>query len=295
MDSNRCSSLPIVIPLLAVLPLTARGGVPVELGSASGRALCKIGAVTSASQEYETEPDGGTAECMLSSGDRMATSVSTTVFGPTVGDAAVVGERTESATELQVNARSEFDFSVLLMPIGEPQETPFVPLIASIPYTQAVLIEGELRGGCSTDILIEQQTQAGRRFGFDEFRSTRSDGVVEAGTVLARIDFDPGYFGHMRITAICGGVSNPPEGPVAIEAQAQVAQSEPLLRFDQERLDEELGADSFPLDAAYQIVYVPAPEPGTALAAAAAFAALAVLHRRARGKKRPDPSLVKMP
>ena len=287
-----CRRMLIGILVLGMLPQTALADfVPFEIGVGSGRALCSFGQVSTTSDEYENQAADSTAECTRGLVDPLATAVASTVFEPSLADAALTGLRGASGSELNVNARAELDYSIVLIPIGEPQNPPFVPVLAAVPYVLAASVEGELRGGCTTNILIEQTGFGGRIFGFDEARSTRFDGVAETGSLEASLDMDPSFLGELQITAICGGFSNPPEGAVDIEAQAQVGQMppfEPIVRFDQERLDEELGEQSFPLEEAYQIVYIPMPEPRGALGAAVALAAVTFLRRCPRAGDAPS-------
>ena len=267
----------VLILLAPAADAAAQGFEPYEAGAGSGRALCRVGGtVGTITDEFEDEPESGTAECMTGFGGTTTQAVSAITFLPAIADAVALAERTGLEAALQVNARGDFDFVAFLLPIGEPTDPPFgVPIQASIGYSLASLIEGNLTGGCTARITVSQRIGGLLFFDSAEFMTTRVDGVPETGQLDVNLDADPDFPIDVSIEAVCGGTSDPLDGDVTLETHAQVGQ----LTFDAG-----LPLEPIPImtsgDEQFRIIYF-APEPGAAETAAACVAALAWLRRSA--------------
>jgi hypothetical protein len=262
-----------------------------EVGLGSGRVSCREGGtVGTTSDEFEMAAEDATAACMRPFGPTEA--IVSTTFLPAIADAVVVSSRGESPLAIQATARSTLDFVVAVLPVSDSPPPVFldVPLTARFRYSLAGLLQGEVRGGCSALVQIFQDLPAGRVSDSAFVELTRFDGVPQQGILEVGIDVDRGgALAFVEAELTCGGTSDPLDGPIVLEAQAQLGQTLletglplepiPVVELDQEKVDEELGSDSFELKDFFEIVFVPEPDAGSA--GAASLAVLAFLRRRA--------------
>lgn len=262
-----------------------------EVGLGSGTVSCREGGIVGTTRdEFEMATEATTAECMRPFGPTQA--IASTTFRPAIADAVVVSSREASTFALQATAMSTLDFVVALLPVGDSPPPAFIdiPLITRFRYSLAGLLQGEIRGGCSAVVRLFQDSPSGRVSDVAFVELTRFDGVPQQGILEVKIDVDrEGGFAFVEAELTCGGSSGPLEGPILLEAQAQLGQTLlgtglplepiPVVELDQEKVDEELGSDSFELVDFFVVVFV--PEPDTVLAGAVSLAVLAFLRRRA--------------